>query len=104
MLRHRRPLQTKGIAIIARIPDRSVLVTGDNRRIGRALVEEAPRKRADRAYVDTRGPLTHADGRVTPLTLDVTSVAPAQRIVESVKSLDVLINNAGLGTRASVPD
>jgi hypothetical protein len=91
MHRHRRTLQTKGIAVMARIADRSVLVTGGNRGMGRALVEEALRRGVSRVYVDTRGPLAHADGRVTPLTLDAMSVAPAQRAVESVKSLDVLI-------------
>jgi NAD(P)-dependent dehydrogenase (short-subunit alcohol dehydrogenase family) len=89
---------------MARITHRSVLVTGGNRGIGGVLVEEALRRGASRVYVDTRGPLAHTDERVTPLTLDATSVAPAQRAVESVKYLDVLINNAGLGTRASVPD
>jgi hypothetical protein len=70
MHRHRRTLQTKGIAIMARITHRSVLVTGGNRGIGGVLVEEALRRGASRVYVDTRGSLAHADGRVTPLTLE----------------------------------
>ena len=41
-------------------------------------------------------PLAHLDGRVTPLTLDVTNAAQIQEAVERVESLDILINNAGL--------
>jgi len=79
------------------IADRAVLVTGANRGIGKALVEEALRRSAKRVYAGTRQPLAHSDGRVTPLTLDVTNAAQIQAAVERVESLDILINNAGLG-------
>ena len=79
-----------------KIADRAVLVTGANRGIGRALVEEALRRGAKRVYAGTRQPLAHSDGRVTPLTLDVTNAAQIQAAVEKVESLDILINNAGL--------
>src|SRR5262245_25119052 len=77
------------------IADRAVLVTGANRGIGQALVEEALRRGAKRVYAGTRQPLVHLDGRVTPLTLDVTNAAQIHEAVERVKSLDILINNAG---------
>ena len=54
------------------IADKAVLVTGANRGIGQALVEEALRRGAKRVYAGTRQPLAHSDERVTPLTLDVT--------------------------------
>ena len=47
-------------------------------------------------YAGTRQPLAHPDGRVTPLTLDVTDAAQIQAAAEQVESLDVLINNAGI--------
>jgi NAD(P)-dependent dehydrogenase (short-subunit alcohol dehydrogenase family) len=78
------------------IEDKAVLVTGANRGIGQALVEEALRRGAKRVYAGTREPLVHLDRRVTPLTLDVTDAAQTQSAVESVESLDILINNAGL--------
>jgi NAD(P)-dependent dehydrogenase (short-subunit alcohol dehydrogenase family) len=78
------------------IADRAVLVTGANRGIGRALVEEALRRGAKRVYAGTRQPLAHPDGRVTPLALDVTNAAQIQEAVENVASLDILINNAGI--------
>jgi NAD(P)-dependent dehydrogenase (short-subunit alcohol dehydrogenase family) len=78
------------------IADRAVLVTGANRGIGRALVEEALRRGAKRVYAGTRRPFSHLDRRVTPLTLDVTNAEQTQGAVERVESLDILINNAGL--------
>jgi NAD(P)-dependent dehydrogenase (short-subunit alcohol dehydrogenase family) len=78
------------------IADRTVLVTGANRNIGQALMEEALTRGAKRVYAGTRRPLAHLDGRVAPLTLDVTDAAQIRAAVESVESLDILINNAGL--------
>jgi NAD(P)-dependent dehydrogenase (short-subunit alcohol dehydrogenase family) len=48
--------------------------------------------------------LTHPDGRVTPLTLDVTNAAQIRAAAESIESLDILINNAGLGLYADLSD
>jgi NAD(P)-dependent dehydrogenase (short-subunit alcohol dehydrogenase family) len=78
------------------IADKTILVTGANRGIGQALVDEALRRGAKRVYAGTRQPLTHPDGRVTPLTLDVTSPAQIQAAAGRVDALDILINNAGI--------
>jgi len=78
------------------IKNKTVLITGANRGIGRALVEEALRRGAQKVYAGTRGPWQHSDKHVTPLTLDVTNAAQIQRAVGQVDSLDVLINNAGI--------
>ena len=78
------------------IANKAVLVTGANRGIGKALVEEALRRGAKRVYAGTRQPFTHLDGRVTPLTLDVTNASQIQQAVAEVDTLDVLINNAGV--------
>jgi NAD(P)-dependent dehydrogenase (short-subunit alcohol dehydrogenase family) len=86
------------------IADRTVLVTGANRGIGQALVEEALRRGAKRVYAGTRQPLAHSDARVTPLTLDVTNTTQTQAAVERVESLDILINNAGLALYDDLSD
>jgi NAD(P)-dependent dehydrogenase (short-subunit alcohol dehydrogenase family) len=78
------------------IAGRSALVTGANRGIGQALVEEALRRGARRVYAGTRQPLVHPDERVTPLILDVTDWAQIQDAVAKVESLDILINNAAV--------
>jgi NAD(P)-dependent dehydrogenase (short-subunit alcohol dehydrogenase family) len=78
------------------IADKTVLVTGANRGIGRSLVEEVLSRGAKRVYAGTRQPLIHPDARVTPLTIDVTSAAQVEAAAERVESLDILINNAGV--------
>jgi NAD(P)-dependent dehydrogenase (short-subunit alcohol dehydrogenase family) len=78
------------------IADKTVLVTGANRGIGQALVAEALSRGAKWVYAGTRRPLSHPDGRVTPLTLDVTDAAQIQAAAEQVEALDLLINNAGV--------
>ena len=86
------------------IEGKSVLVTGANRGIGRALVEDALRRGAGRVYAGTRQPLAHPDGRVTPLILDVTNAAQIQAAAARVGSLDLLINNAGLALYDDLTD
>ena len=77
------------------IADRAVLVTGANRGIGQALVDEALRRGASRVYAGTRRPLAVSDGRVTPLTLDVTNPDQIRAAVDAVEALDILVNDAG---------
>jgi NAD(P)-dependent dehydrogenase (short-subunit alcohol dehydrogenase family) len=86
------------------IANKTLLITGANRGIGRALVEEALRRDAKRVYAATRQSLAHSDERVAPLILDVTNADQIQRAVENVASLDVLINNAGVALNDDLSD
>ena len=79
---------------------KTVLVTGANRGLGRALVEEALKRGAKRVYAASRQPMVVPDERVTPLILDVTDPPQIREAVDEVESVDILINNAGV----SVPD
>src|SRR5437762_1890453 len=81
-----------------------VLITGANRGIGLALVEEALSRGAKRVYAGARQPFPHADERVTIFGLDVTRAAQIQAAVERVDSLDVLINNAGMASFDDLTD
>jgi NAD(P)-dependent dehydrogenase (short-subunit alcohol dehydrogenase family) len=78
------------------IEQKTILITGANRGIGQALVNEALQRGANRVYAGTRRPLQHPDQRVTSLTLDVTNVSQIRQAVDQVDALDVLINNAGI--------
>src|SRR5215472_7433601 len=78
------------------IENKTILITGANRGIGRALVDEALRRGAKKIYAGTRSVLEIADRRVTPVSLDVTDAAQVRQAVAQVDSLDVLINNAGI--------
>jgi NAD(P)-dependent dehydrogenase (short-subunit alcohol dehydrogenase family) len=90
------------------IEEKTILITGANRGIGKALLEEALKRGAKHVYAGVRTAFTHPDKRVTPLTIDVTDKAQIQKAVERVKSVDMLMNNAGvmhydnLGDRATI--
>jgi len=86
------------------IANKTVLITGANRGIGRALVDEALRRGAKRVYAGTRGPLAIVDQRVAPLALDVTSAAQIHEAAGEVDALDVLINNAGVALYDDLSD
>lgn len=78
------------------IAGKNILITGANRGIGQALLEESLRRGARQVYAGTRELFTHPDERVTPLLLDVTDTAQTQQAVQTVLSLDILVNNAGV--------
>jgi NAD(P)-dependent dehydrogenase (short-subunit alcohol dehydrogenase family) len=84
--------------------DKTVLVTGANRGIGQALVTEALQRGAKRVYAGTRQPMAHTDDRVTPIALDVTIRTQIQAASDFVDSLDLLINNAGVGLYDDLSD
>lgn len=86
------------------LADRTVLITGANRGLGRSLVEAALDRGARRVYAGTRRPLSHPDGRVTPLQLDITDAAQIEAAVKTVGELDVLVNNAGLAIYSELAD
>jgi NAD(P)-dependent dehydrogenase (short-subunit alcohol dehydrogenase family) len=86
------------------ITNETVLVTGANRGIGHPLVAEALHRGAKRVYAGARQPLAHADERVTPLTLDITDQAQIRAAANQVESLDLLINNAGIGLYDDLSD
>jgi NAD(P)-dependent dehydrogenase (short-subunit alcohol dehydrogenase family) len=86
------------------IAGKTVLVTGANRGIGRALAAEALARNARQVYAGTRKPLANPDARITPLRLDVTSPDQVQAAAGEVKALDLLINNAGILLRDDLTD
>jgi NAD(P)-dependent dehydrogenase (short-subunit alcohol dehydrogenase family) len=83
---------------------KDILITGANRGIGRALLEEALRRGARRVYAGARESLAHPDERVIPLVLDVTDAAQTRQAVQAVSSLDLLVNNAGVARYDDLSD
>ncbi len=88
-----------------RVQNKTVLITGVSRGIGRALVNEALRRGAKGIYAGTRGAaLGTADERVTPLALDVTDASQIELAAAEVDTLDLLINNAGVAVYDDLSD
>jgi NAD(P)-dependent dehydrogenase (short-subunit alcohol dehydrogenase family) len=86
------------------ITGKAVLITGANRGIGRALVEEALTRGVTRVYAGTRRPFASPERRVTSLTLDVTDSEQIAQAVKQVDALDVLVNNAGIALYDDLSD
>src|SRR5262249_995702 len=78
------------------LAQKTILITGANRGIGQALVNEALRRGAKRGYAGARSGLRPAGKRVTAGTLDVANASHTQRGADEVDALDVLVNNAGI--------
>lgn len=87
-----------------KLQNKTVLITGANRGIGRALVQEALTRNAKRVYAATRGALPISDSRVSPLILDVTNRSQIAQAASQIGTLDVLINNAGVAIYDDLSD
>src|SRR6187402_770965 len=81
-----------------------VLVTGANRGIGKAFVEALAERGVSRIYAaarqlrDAQALVAIAPQLVKPLQLDVTRAEEIAAVAAELKTLDVLINNAGIAT------
>lgn len=83
-----------------KLQGKSVLITGANRGIGRAFVDELLRRGVGTVFAGARSggsveALRAVDARVRPLYIDVTDVSSIAKAVDQIEGLDLLINNAG---------
>jgi len=86
-----------------KIPEATILITGANRGIGRALVDKALERGAAKVYATYRSDANRADlegidPRVVPVQLDLSDKASIERLGQAVPAINVLINNAGIFT------
>lgn len=76
----------------------TVLITGANRGIGRALVENLSGQGVQKIYAATRKPEEPAglaSDLVIPVKLDITDRAAVKALGEKLSDVTILINNAG---------
>src|SRR5512138_413856 len=73
------------------------LVTGANRGIGRAIVEELVEAGARHVYAASRSPLDYEPGEhVTEVRLDVTQPSMIEEAAAHCTDVNVVVNNAGV--------
>jgi len=84
------------------VNNKTALVTGANRGIGRAFVENLVERGAAKVYAAVRDESTFADLTainpkvVVPVLVDVTNAGHIQALAKQITSLDLLVNNAGI--------
>jgi NAD(P)-dependent dehydrogenase (short-subunit alcohol dehydrogenase family) len=79
-------------------------VTGGNRGLGLAIVDELLARGAGKVYATSRSPHQHADPRVVPVVLDVTDAAAVAAAAAAAQDVTLVVNNAGVSHSASVLD
>jgi len=84
-----------------KIQNAIVFVTGANRGIGKALVEELINKGAAKIYAAARNKdsilplMKNAPGKIVPVRLDVTDEQQIEAAARQAGDVNILINNAG---------
>ena len=93
---------------MSKIDGKVALVTGANRGIGKAFVEELLNAGATKIYATARqaksldGLVEKSNGRVVPVILDVTKVETIKAAAKLYTDVDLLINNAGIAAFAGL--
>jgi len=93
------------------LKNKTVLITGANRGIGKAILIEALRRGAAKVYaavrnIDSANPLIAEHGeRVIPIRIDLNDPASITAAAESATDVDVVVNNAGvMKTTSAISD
>ncbi|MFE7122870.1 SDR family oxidoreductase [Streptomyces sp. NPDC057617] len=78
----------------------TVLVTGGQRGLGRAFVQELLEAGAVKVYATARTPVADPDPRVVPLPLEVTDADSVAELARAAGDVSIVFNNAGIGDMA----
>jgi NAD(P)-dependent dehydrogenase (short-subunit alcohol dehydrogenase family) len=74
----------------------TVVVTGGQRGLGKAIVDEFLRRGAAKVYATARTPKPSDDPRVVSVALDVTQADSVAALAMTASDADIVVNNAGV--------
>lgn len=74
----------------------TVVVTGGQRGLGKAVVTELLERGAAKVYATARAPQASNDPRVVSVALDVTDAASVAALADTAVDAQIVINNAGI--------
>jgi NAD(P)-dependent dehydrogenase (short-subunit alcohol dehydrogenase family) len=74
----------------------TVVVTGGQRGLGKAIVDEFLRQGAAKVYATARSPKPSTDPRVVSVALDVTKADSVAALAIAAQDADIVVNNAGI--------
>src|SRR5579875_3182977 len=80
-----------------RVDGKVALVTGGQRGIGAAFTMELIRRGASKVFVTAREPQPSRDPRILPVRLELTDPESLRALLDEVRDVSILINNAGIG-------
>ncbi|MEU0282351.1 MULTISPECIES: SDR family oxidoreductase [unclassified Streptomyces] len=80
------------------------LVTGGQRGLGRAFVEELLEAGAAKVYATARTPVAESDPRIVPLPLEVTDGDSVAELARRAGDVSIVINNAGVFAGGSLTE
>lgn len=75
----------------------TALVTGGQRGLGKAFVNELLARGATKVYATARNPQAGDDPRIVPVALDVTDSTSVAALADIAGDVSIVINNAGVG-------
>jgi NAD(P)-dependent dehydrogenase (short-subunit alcohol dehydrogenase family) len=86
---------SQGGVIMVNIQGSTVVVTGGQRGLGKAIVEELLQRGAAKVYATARAPKPSEDPRVVSVALDVTNTDSVAALAITASDANIVINNAG---------
>ncbi|CQD03348.1 short chain dehydrogenase [Mycobacterium lentiflavum] len=82
----------------------TVVVTGGQRGLGKAIVDEFLRRGAAKVYATARTPKPSTDPRLVSVALDVTQADSVAALAITASDADIVVNNAGVLGAAKLLD
>jgi NAD(P)-dependent dehydrogenase (short-subunit alcohol dehydrogenase family) len=79
-----------------RIKGSTAVVTGGQRGLGAAFVQELLSRGAAKVYATSRTPQSSKNSRVVPLQLDVTDALSVSSLAATARDANIVVNNAGV--------